>query len=149
MKHPQNWTIPLAIGVVSNLLILLTSCSKGIDEKPTYEKFTYVNKSNHYIQIEKYKNNQTEHFQINVEDSLVQEIELIFGSAHRKLVNADSVRIVFDEKTFLLFNKEDTRDINILNRQNYAFNSLGNTKNFRYVFSEKDYENAEDLDSEE
>lgn len=136
--------------VISLLLLLIIMfsvifCSKIVDET-FIEKYTYINKSGHDITLKSYKSAKEYTFPLAKENSLTQQINLMFGSASDIISLSDSVTIIFDNKKIQHFTTNTTSIRNFLNPKNFILLlETKNSREYKFIFIEEDYNNAVDL----
>jgi len=137
----------LIIGMLSSLFI---SCNNTI-EKTYFDTYVYTNNSSHSILIEKYANESKITYELPKLKTINFKLELNSGDCNIDnnqmtsvlggclLIFADSLKIIFDNDKSILLKPKDTRDINIFNEGNYENATVGNKSTHNYIFSEKDY----------
>jgi len=145
MKQKIIWMQLLLIGILSSL----SSCTKESDNS-YYEKYVFINNSKHAIVIESYTRIDEDYVKninsIPIDSSLVQEIEILFGSKTGIVALSDSVEIFFDSTKYNWFLPNSKSEYNVLDRDNYLMDKLSdNHVKYTYVFTENDYNNADSL----
>lgn len=141
----------LLIGILSSLFI---SCGNEINEIKYFKTYTYTNNSGHSLHIEKHSNESNItyelpkletinfSFELNSGNCLINDERQSSVSGGCLLIFADSLKIIFDDNKSILLKPEDMRDINILKEKNYDYSKIGRTENFKYSFTQIDYEQA-------
>ena len=146
--------IVLIIGI---LISLVYSCDKGEIDKLYTKNYTYANETNYSIKIEDWKGGISKSYNLESSKQIVFKIELGIGGtcmvnnlesseSNCLLVMSDSLKVIFDNtKTLTFFQQDDTdtRDVNILRESNYSYEKNGQVEDFRYAFTQKDYNLAE------
>ena len=151
MEQKQNYMIVLIIGV---LISLIYSCDKGEIDKLHKKNYTYANETNFSIKIEDWKSGISKSYNLPPSKQIVFKIELGTGGtcavenletseSNCLLVMSDSLKVIFDNTKALILKQDDTRDVNILKEINYSYEKNGQVENFRYAFTQKDYNLAE------
>jgi hypothetical protein len=145
MEREIIWMQLLLIGILSSL----TSCTEKTDDS-YYEKYVFMNNSNHEIVIDAYTKNDDDYlkntYSISKDSSFVQEIEIMFGSKTGIVALSDSVEIFFDSIKHNWFLPNSESEYNFLDRNNYLMDKLSdNHVKYTYVFSDSDYNNADSL----
>lgn len=145
MEREIIWMQLLLIGILSSLV----SCTEKTDDS-YYEKYVFMNNSNHEIVIEAYTKNDGDYlkntYSISKDSSFVQEIEIMFGSKTGIVALSDSVEIFFDSTKYNWFLPNSESEYNVLDRNNYLMDKLSdNYVKYTYVFSDNDYNNADSL----
>lgn len=150
MKLKKILKIPLIFGILSNLLI---GCSDG-ESKIITETYNYINSTQYNIRIQEWKQNNMNEFIIAPQQSLFYKIILGVGSSCSingnmsdnsdcLLLHSDRVKIIFDNSKFLEFNSDTNSNLNILKKENYNSENTNDEYNYEYIFSELDYNNAQ------
>ena len=141
------WMQLLLIGTLSSF----QSCNKGGEDKVYYEEYHLTNKSDYEIVIKSF--NKTDdgyektNFSINRDGSVYQMVELNFGSTTGIIAYADSVVLQFGNDKHISFNPDIQSAYNILDRKNYSETKKSENKTeYRYTFTNEDYDNASTLD---
>lgn len=141
MKREIIWMLLLVIGTLSNLVY---SC-KGEVDRSQLQQFIYVNNSNYTILINKYINNNIKNeYLISKNDSLIQEIDLGFGSTENLIIYSDSVNVVFENSKILRFKLNDNVNRNLLKMESYESYRKNDVIVNKYIFTNTDYQKAED-----
>jgi len=140
MAQKIIWIIFLIIG------ISIIGCDKGeIDEK-YFESFEYLNNSGYNIHIKSYymqASLKESNYEINNGTKIILKQMITIGQVDSLIINADSIRITFDNNKSVIYHKNDMSDYNIINRQNYISNKVSdNETNFKYEFTIEDYNQA-------
>ncbi len=134
MKQRTIWILLLAIGVLSSL----QSCSK-IEEKPVYEEYNFVNNSGSDISIKSYFESIENNFIISKGDSIMQKVELVFGSCSDIIFFSDSVIVKFGDNKKTKFTRDINSPHNLLKRDNYSETlKSSNYRVYKYTFTNKD-----------
>ncbi|AWW30393.1 hypothetical protein DN752_09815 [Echinicola strongylocentroti] len=95
-----------------------------------------------------YQGNDVYNFELPKRDSLVQEIELVFGSSEGLILYADSIKIEFDDLKEIKYLPSDESYRNLLHLQSYDNKKIGDVLITRYSFLEEDYQNAEVIEED-
>jgi len=131
----------LIIGMLNNL----TSCKKNIDET-YFENYDYVNNSNHNIQIKCYymlSNQRESIFTIGIGKKLELKQDISLSKVDSLIINADSVKVIFDNNKNILYRKNDTSQYNIINVSNYnVVNESDKERTYKYIFTNNDFDQA-------
>jgi len=135
----------LLIGILSSL----SSCTEKTDDS-YYEKYLFMNNSNHEVVIESYTKIDEDYikntYSIPIDTSFVQEIEIMFGSKTGIVALSDSIVIFFDNTKYNWFLPYSESDFNVLDRNNYLMDKLSdNHVKYTYIFTDNDYNNADSL----
>lgn len=143
MVLKTTWMKHLIFGIISS--IIFYSCTESTDSNDI-AIYTFSNESEYSISIGKWRNGSVEIFSLPVGNSIVQEINLGFGSSYDLISDADSLHIIFNNNKILVLNDKinDFRSVNILRLDNYEKAIDNNKYYYNYTFSNIDYENAED-----
>ena len=146
MKQKTIWMQLLLIGILSSF----QSCHEDVD-KVIYEKYYFINNTDHELVIEAYYPDVDDgyNYSLSKDSTLCQKLELNFGSTTGIIAYSDSVVVKFRDVKSVSFVPETQSPFNILDRDNYNY-----TKNkdsvvrheFRYHFTNDDYENASQTD---
>ncbi|WP_162633184.1 hypothetical protein [Echinicola strongylocentroti] len=145
MRRRFIWIRVLIIGLVSNLFL---SCIKQDVDKRQVQQYIFNNLTEHLISIEMYQGNDVYNFELPKRDSLVQEIELVFGSSEGLILYADSIKIEFDDLKEIKYLPSDESYRNLLHLQSYDNKKIGDVLITRYSFLEEDYQNAEVIEED-
>lgn len=141
MKQRTIWMPLLFIGIVSSLLVCISSCNKNVDNVVMAD-YIFENKSSHAVAITSYKTSKEITRSIKSNDSIVISLDLMFSSK-MEMFNADSVIIIFDNERKVKYTPDDKTERNMMDQTNYQYALLKkNHHRFKYVISNKDYERA-------
>ena len=154
MEQRTTWILLLIIGLLSSFLF--QSCEKGEVEYINIKNYKYINQTNYAITIHKWLNNIENKYEISNSDKIEFRMEFNGGGCFINnvnqiafnpnsdclLINADSIKIVFNNTKKLTLKQGDTRKVNILNEANYISKKSGNVENYEYSFTQKDYDLA-------
>jgi hypothetical protein len=149
MKQRTLWILVLTIVT----FIGVSSCKK-IVEWCHYEEYHYVNNSGHAISITAFNKIDSiwyeETYHIGINEHLSQEIELNSGSSTGIIVYSDSVMVTYGNERVSHFVIADSLSpYNILRNENYVSVQVSENRNSNtYTFTEKDYQNANDIPAE-
>jgi len=132
----------LIIGMLSSF----TSCKKNI-EKTYFENYAYTNNSNHTIQIQCYytlSNVRESVYTIEKGTELQLKQELSFGQIDSLIINADSLKITFDDAKNIIYHRSDTSRYNIIERNNYEVSGENEKeRTYQYIFTDNDFDQAQ------
>lgn len=150
MEQKRNYMIALIIGVLSSLAY---SCDEGEIYRLHIKNYTYTNETNFSIKIEDWKGGISKSYNLAPSKQIVFEIELELSNcrvdgvesseSNCLLIMSDSLKVIFDNTRTLILKQDDPRDVNILKKVNYSYEKNGHVENFRYAFTQKDYNLAE------
>lgn len=151
MKHQMRYKILLIFGIFSNFFV---SCDEGEVDKIFIENYSYINTTEHLIRIQEWKNgNLTEH-SILTKDILLNSITLgmeskcsingnVSDNSDCLLIYSDSIRVIFNNLRFLEYKRNTNSNLNILKTDNYITDKINNVTNYKYNFTELDFNNSE------
>ena len=159
MEQKTTWTLLLAFGILSSLL--LQACKADVD---TISLFTYryVNETSHTIEIKKWRKNVETTHKLEPLGELKFKLRLPYGSCYINgiiqdnnkctFVSSDSLRVIFDgSKSYLLKHTGlggKRISVNILDFiNNYTSTNTpcdyyNDCTHREYRFTEKDYQYA-------
>lgn len=143
MEQKIIWMHLLLIGILSSF----QSCDKGEDDKVYYEEFYFINNSNYEITIEAFNkmddNYSNNTYSLSKDSTFHQKLELNFGSITGVVPYSDSAVVNFGDSIKASFLPDTQSSFNILNKSNYTVNKKSeNHHEYRYVFTNDDYDNA-------
>lgn len=152
MKQKIIWRALFLFGTLSSFI----SCETEIDRKH-YTNYMYTNKTNYKINIDVYNKFWDENsgfryvktsYLLLKNEVLFQEFEILFGDKTGIILEADSVTVSYEGLKKAYFSPiENISSFNITNANNYNFNEISEIhKEYSYVFTMLDYENAEDCE---
>ncbi|MGM0532823.1 MAG: hypothetical protein ACQER7_15860 [Bacteroidota bacterium] len=142
MKQKTIWMQLLLIGILSSF----QSCHEDVD-KVYYEKFYFINDTDHELVIEAYGNNDDYNYSLSKDSTLFQKLELNFGSSAGIIAYSDSVIVKFGDAKRVSFLPDTKSPFNILDRDNYTSDKdPDNHHVFKYYFTDDDYDNASQID---
>lgn len=132
--------------LIIGMLNSFTSCKKNVDNT-YFESYSYINNSNHNIQVKCYytlSDQRESMFLIEKGAKLELKQEIVFGRVDSLIINADSVKIIFDGNKSIIYHENNTSEYNIINRRNYISHEVSdNETNYSYEFKTEDYNQAE------
>jgi len=142
MEQKITWMRLLFIGMLSSLL----SCKSETDGV-RYEEYRLINNTNYTLYIESFTRIDDDFINtpkiINPNDSLLQEIELFFGSKTGIVSLSDSVHVNYDSLRYINLTPLTDTKFNILDFGNYE-QKIISAKRTRYIyrFTDDDFNNA-------
>jgi len=154
MKTQQKIAKYLILGVIL-ISSLLFSCNKGIVEYIVREKYIYKNESNHDIKMLWYYRKSDsgaflkDSLTLNNLENHLQEEEIFppIGTYRDSIIiNADSIRLTFDNNRTILYHRPTTsyeNPYNILDGAIYNRTVVNDIPNYTYTFTEEDYNQAQ------
>lgn len=147
MVQKTMWMQLLLIGILSSF----QSCDRGEIDKVSYEEYYYINNSDYEIDIKAISKiddeilNKT--FNIISDSTLIQEIEIMFGSVTGIIAYSDSVVLKFGNAKEISFLPNSESSFNILNKSNYSTKDKENNRvKYTYTFTNEDFENAIEIE---
>ncbi len=154
MQQKITWMLLLIIGTLSSPLF--QSCGQGEVEDITIKSYKYYNQTKYSIVVHKWLNNAETVYELpqsgqiefknefNGGGCFIDEIQQTAFSPDSDclLINADSLRIIFDDSKSYWLKHSDNVDVNILKEGNYDYTKQGNREDYLYNFTDKDYQNS-------
>ena len=150
MKITMKRRALLIAVLIIGALCCMPSCKKRI-EWCYYEEYHYINNSGYEISITAFNKIDSiwyaETYHIGINEQLSQEIELNSGNSAEIIVHSDSVMVTFGNERVSHFVVADSiSPYNILRSENFVSVQVSENRNSNtYTFTEKDYQNANDI----
>ncbi len=151
MVQKTIWMLLLVIGILSSLIF--QSCGQEEVEDISIKSYKYGNQTEYSIVIHKWLNNTEIVYELsqsgqqiefknefNGGGCFIDDIQQTTFSPDSDclLINADSIKIIFDNSKSYWLKPSDNVDVNILKEVNYT--KQGNREDYSYSFTNKDYQ---------